>query len=98
MMQSAALKAAALRKSLLRSLPSAFFNVVIMSEAPFPTRRPQVRALGCERGICFWPPAPGVSAASQPGQQLRANVRMTSARIEDTKFPVMNTCAKRVGG
>src|SRR4029077_728394 len=75
-----------------------FEDVVITSDAPFQTRR-----YGCVRrdateGSAFGYLLLGVDSAAKLGQQLRAIVHTTIARIEDTKLPVMNTCAKRVGG
>ena len=73
-------------------------DVVIPSEVSFPTRR-----CGCARwdpsnGSAFADVLLGAVSASQLGHQVRAIVHITIARIEDTKFPVMNNCAKRVGG
>ena len=73
-------------------------DVVITSEAPFPTQRRKCARWHASEGSAFGVLLPGVSSASKLGRQLRANVDTTSARIEHTKFPVMNTCAKRVGG
>jgi hypothetical protein len=75
-----------------------FKDVVITSEVPFPTRRYGRPRWDARKGSAFGDLLPRVVSASQVGQQLRANVGTTSARIEHTKLPVMNTCAKRGGG
>ena len=54
-----------------------------------------VRVVILARDLLVGDLLPRVVSASQLG---RANVGTTSARIEHTKFPVMNTCAKRGGG
>ena len=84
------------------SVPSSqglrFEDVVITSEVPFPTRRYRRARWDASEGSAFGDLLLDVVSAAQLGQQLRANVGTTSARIEHTKFPVMNTCAKKGGG
>ena len=75
-----------------------FKDVVITSEVPFPTRRYGCARWDASEGSAFGDLLPRVVSASQFGQRLRANVGQKIARIEVAKFPVMNTCAKRVGG
>ena len=75
-----------------------FKDVVITSEAPFPTRRRRCARWDASEVSAFDDMHPGVVSASTLGQQLRANLASKLARNEGRKFPVMNTCAKRVGG
>jgi hypothetical protein len=75
-----------------------FEDVVITSEVPFPTRDRKCAPWDASEGSAFGDLLPRIVSASQLGQQLRANVGTTSARIEHPKFPVMNTCTKKGGG
>jgi hypothetical protein len=74
-----------------------FKDVVITSEAPFPTRRRRCTRWDASEGSAFANLLLGFASASKLGQQLRAIVHTTNARIEATKFPVMN-CTKKGGG
>ena len=73
-------------------------DVAIPSEMPFPTRRYECARWDPSEGSAFGDLLLGVVSASQLGQQVRANVHTKIARIEATKFPVMNTCTKKGGG
>jgi|ERR1700676_908613 len=75
-----------------------FEDAVITSEAPFPTQRRKCARWHASEGSAFRDPGLSVFPTVKVSRQLRANIRSASARIEHTKFPVMNTCAKRVGG
>jgi hypothetical protein len=75
-----------------------FQGVVITSEVPFPTRRYGCARWDASEGSAFGDHIPRVVSVSQLGQKLRANVPTKIARIEATKFPVMNTCTKKGGG
>ena len=75
-----------------------FKDVVVTSEMPFPIRRDGCARRVASGGSVFGDMLPGVVEASQIGSQLRANVHPKIARVDDAKFPVMNTCTKRVGG
>jgi hypothetical protein len=84
------------------SVPSShglrFEDVVIPSEVPFPTGRCGRARWDPSEGSAFADLLLAVVSASQLHQKLRANVHTKIARIAATKFPVMNTCAKKVGG
>src|ERR1700731_4553161 len=73
-------------------------DVVITSEAPFPTQRRKCARWHASEGSAFAGLVPSVFQTPKLSRASRANIRSASARIEHTKFPVMNTCAKRVGG
>src|ERR1700680_4006423 len=75
-----------------------FEDIVIACEVQFPKRRYGCARWDASEGSAFGDLLPRVVSVSQLGQQLSANVDTTSARIEHTKFPVMNTCAKKGGG
>jgi hypothetical protein len=74
------------------------FGEVITTKALCPTRHLNCARWDANEGSAFGALLMGVVSASQLGQQLRANVGTISARIEHTKFPVMNTCTKKGGG
>jgi hypothetical protein len=70
---------------------------VVVSE-PRPNFAPLLPALRSEPTNHSVAPDLQASFQGQNAQLLCANVAATSVRIEVSKFPVMDTCAKKVGG
>jgi hypothetical protein len=90
----------ALQSQLIRTDSRRAFLVSTPVENSSPALRPP-----CLCALCVKSPFPATffiptfaPEMKQLGQRLHANVRKTSARIEETKFPVMNTCTKELGG